>query len=210
MKPKAFIDLFFTPAHTAGNTFNLNPVVILAQAALESGWGQSFLCVQHNNFFGMTGYGDKNRWWQGTTAKLHDGSLAFRTYQRPEDSFMDYGRLLRQVYPRAAEMSAFPKAFAREIAYSRYISEVNGDDREAYRRALVSICSRIEREIDQMINARIAREIKGEVVRDEKRTAGRETNGVIDCDVDDIELADDTFGCEVGREMNDDVDVKVA
>lgn len=30
--------------------------------------------------------------------------------------------------------------FAREIAYSRYISEVNGDNREVYRLSLTRIC----------------------------------------------------------------------
>ena len=148
MKPTAFIHTFRPPAVMAGEAFNVNPVVILAQAALESGWGQSLLSMQHNNYFGMTGFGDGNRWWPGTTVKLAKSSLAFRTYPAPEASFMDYARLLRQVYPQAANMSAFPKAFAREIAYSRYISEVNGDDREAYRRALVSLCNRIERETD--------------------------------------------------------------
>ena len=43
---------------------------------------------------------------------------------------MDYCRLLRSAYPRAADMSANPTAFAKEIAYSPYISEVNGDNRE--------------------------------------------------------------------------------
>lgn len=146
MKPTAFINTFLLPAVMAGEAFNVNPVVILAQAALESGWGQSLLSMRYNNYFGMTGYGKGNRWWPGTTVKPGKSSLAFRTYPAPEDSFMDYARLLRQVYPLAANMSAFPKAFAREIAYSRYISEVNGDDREAYRQALVSLCSRIERE----------------------------------------------------------------
>jgi len=30
-------------------------------------------------------------------------------------------------------------AYAKEIAYSPYISELNGDDRETYRRSLVSL-----------------------------------------------------------------------
>ena len=36
-------------------------------------------------------------------------------------------------------MSHYPRAYAREIAYSRYISEVNGDNRETYCRMLESI-----------------------------------------------------------------------
>ena len=44
-------------ALSAGADFNLNPVVILSQAAFESGWGTSNLAVKHNNFFGLTAYG---------------------------------------------------------------------------------------------------------------------------------------------------------
>ena len=57
---------------------------------------------------------------------------------------MDYCRLLRSAYPRAADMSANPTAFAKEIAYSPYISELNGDNRERYRETLVQLCHEIE------------------------------------------------------------------
>ncbi|MCC8154390.1 MAG: hypothetical protein LIP01_09345 [Tannerellaceae bacterium] len=40
-------------------------------------------------------------------------------------------------------MSPDTEAFAKEMAYSPYISEVNGDNRENYRRALVQISAEI-------------------------------------------------------------------
>ena len=52
-------------ALSAGADFNLNPVVILSQAAFESGWGTSNLAVKHNNFFGLTAYGASNAYWHG-------------------------------------------------------------------------------------------------------------------------------------------------
>ena len=58
---------------------------------------------------------------------------------------MDYARLIRSVYPFAADVSDDPKAFARKIAYSKYISEVNGDNREAYRILLIKLCRQIEK-----------------------------------------------------------------
>lgn len=39
----------------------------------------------------------------------------------------------------AAAVSHYPRAYAQEIAYSRYISEINGDNREAYCNMLESI-----------------------------------------------------------------------
>ena len=58
---------------------------------------------------------------------------------------MDFARLIHTAYPVAASLSAHPSAYAKEIAYSKYISEVNGDNRVAYQKMLVSICRTIER-----------------------------------------------------------------
>ena len=58
---------------------------------------------------------------------------------------MDFSRLIHTAYPVAASLSAHPSAYAKEIAYSKYISEVNGDNRTAYQRMLVSICGSIEK-----------------------------------------------------------------
>ena len=47
-------------AEEAGRAFDMNPRVILAQGALESGWGTSCLATEHNNYFGIMGYGASN------------------------------------------------------------------------------------------------------------------------------------------------------
>ena len=44
------------------------------------------------------------------------------------------------------------KAFARKIAYSKYISEVNGDNRAAYQALLVKVCRKISKLIPHPIN----------------------------------------------------------
>ena len=79
--------------------------------------------------------------------RLSPRSLRFRIYPDDKCSFMDYCRLLRSAYPRAADMSANPTAFAKEIAYSPYISEVNGDNREAYRKLIVQLCRKISSQL---------------------------------------------------------------
>ncbi|MCD8194325.1 MAG: glucosaminidase domain-containing protein [Tannerellaceae bacterium] len=144
MKKQRFLNQCLPLARAAGEAFHLNPVVILAQSALESGWGESVLAVHYNNFFGITAAGSKNDYWPGYSVKLSPTSLSFRAYTDPQQSFMDYARLLRIRYPAAADMSPYPEAFAKEIAYSSYISEANGDNREVYRTSILSLCRFID------------------------------------------------------------------
>ncbi|RHJ94924.1 glucosaminidase domain-containing protein [Parabacteroides bouchesdurhonensis] len=145
MQKNIFINHFLPAATQAGDRFNLNPAIILAQAAIESGWGESYLAKVHHNFFGITGYGKPNLYWNGSkTEPATEGGpshLQFRIYESELHSFMDFARLIRSAYPIAASMSFHPEAYAKEIAYSKYISEVNGDNREDYRRLLVGLAS---------------------------------------------------------------------
>lgn len=148
MTKKEFIQQYRFPAQHAGECFGINPVVILAQSAIETGWGESTLAREHNNFFGITAYGRPNAFWKGGKTDLSENgnhaTLWFRTYHSAEDSFMDFARLIHTAYPVAARLSSSPSAYAKEIAYSKYISEVNGDNRAAYQRMLVSICRSME------------------------------------------------------------------
>lgn len=143
MMKQEFVSRFLPAAMQAGNRFNMNPAIILAQAAIESGWGESDLCRKHLNFFGITGYGAPNIYWKGEkTCPAAEGGashLQFRIYNTPEESFMDFARLIRTAYPVAASLTYHPAAYAKEIAYSRYISEVNGDNRAAYQSMLIHI-----------------------------------------------------------------------
>ena len=94
MKQSEFFSSLLPLARKAGEAFRINPAVILAQAAIESGWGQSDLASEHHNYFGLTAYGRSNVWWKGASIELGAHSLRFRTYDSPGDSFMDYARLI--------------------------------------------------------------------------------------------------------------------
>lgn len=131
MTKQDFVNRFYPAAKAAGAEFNINPVVILAQAAIESGWGESKLS-SYNNFFGITAYGRINNYWHGGKIQLAEDGLTFRRYDTMENSFMDYCRLIRGSYRTSADLSFHPAAFAKSIAYSKYISEVNGDNRASY------------------------------------------------------------------------------
>ena len=125
MEKRLFVKMYGEAARTAGELFRMNPVVILAQGAIESGWGESVLAVKYHNFFGIA-----------AQTPSRNGPLLFRRYDTPEHSFMDFARLVSSAYPQAAAVSFYPEAYAQEIAYSRYISEANGDNRAAYCRTL--------------------------------------------------------------------------
>mgnify|MGYP002298463995 CR=1 FL=1 len=62
---QAYISTHLADAQSAGDRFHLNPIILLAQAALESGWGTSRLAREANNHFGITGYGASNAFWHG-------------------------------------------------------------------------------------------------------------------------------------------------
>lgn len=146
-KKVQFLQTCLPLAIKAGEAFDMNPLMILAQAALESGWGTSELAVKHNNYFGIMGYGAANAYWQGARAEV-EGKYSthyFRHYASPELAFFDFARLIFTGYHRAWSFSRQPEAYAKEIAYSPYISELNGDNRELYRRNLVAIATEIEK-----------------------------------------------------------------
>lgn len=141
-----FVKSCLPAAIAAGAAFRMNPAVLLAQAAFESGWGTSTLARESNNFFGLTAYGCSNAYWHGGKTSVHarDYELDFRRYDSCTNSFMDAARLIRNNYRRAWQVSNDPDAYAKEIAYSPYISTLNGDDRETYRSSLASLARTVQ------------------------------------------------------------------
>ena len=109
MDKQAFFKQFLPAAQAAGEHFKLNPDIILAQAAIESGWGESVLCRTYHNYFGLTGYGQSTLYWKGAkTLKIEDGGIShlqFRIYESDQQSFFDFARLICTVYPTAAAIS---------------------------------------------------------------------------------------------------------
>lgn len=50
-----FLNKIAPGAQIAAKSYGVNPSVLIAQAALESGWGQSDLALKDNNYFGIKG-----------------------------------------------------------------------------------------------------------------------------------------------------------
>lgn len=139
MTKEEFTIAYYPLAQRAGERFSMNPEIILAQAALESAWGESYSARVRKNFFGITAAGPANEFWDGSyTVGQNQYALKFRVYQTEQDSFFDFARLISSKYKTAHAVSSDSTAYAQAIAYSPYISESNGDSREGYRRGVLS------------------------------------------------------------------------
>lgn len=127
MKQSEFFSSLLPLARKAGEAFRINPAVILAQAAIESGWGQSDLASEHHQLFRPHRLRPLQRLVERRKHRVGRPFPPFPYLRqsrrlvhglRPPDPF---GLPVRRRRQRR------PKAFARKIAYSKYISEVNGD-----------------------------------------------------------------------------------
>ena len=89
-------------AQKTSKKYGVYASLILAQSALESGWGTSTLSTQANNFFGMKA---ANTWTgatynvktaeQDSKGKTYYITAAFRKYSSYQASFDDYGLKMR-------------------------------------------------------------------------------------------------------------------
>ncbi|WP_310833042.1 glycoside hydrolase family 73 protein [Paenibacillus pedocola] len=106
----------------------------IAQAALESGWGNSGLTVKANNLFGMKGSGPAGSIAIRTTEYLYGKPLlvtaAFRAYHDWGESVADHSAVLiggvswnRGLYSRVIGVNG--QTAAREIAAAGYATDPN-------------------------------------------------------------------------------------
>ncbi len=101
---RSFVDRLAEPARRAAEASGVPAELILAQAALETGWGRHRITTadgrDSHNLFGIKAGGG----WQGKTAEVTtheyiDGrrtrmTQEFRVYGSPEEAFADYARLI--------------------------------------------------------------------------------------------------------------------
>ena len=92
----------------------------------------------------MKAAGARATWHGSRVTKGRSYSLDFRRYDTRENSFLDFARLIRNNYRSAWQVSNDPQAYAKEIAYSPYISELNGDNRESYRSSIIQVAQTIQ------------------------------------------------------------------
>ncbi|QNQ81005.1 glycoside hydrolase family 73 protein [Lactobacillus sp. PV034] len=95
-----FLNKAIPAATTASSNYGTYTSVMIAQAALESGWGQSTLAQEpNNNLFGIKGSYNGQSVNMGTTEYgsngYYDTTSQFRKYPSYTESFNDNGALLR-------------------------------------------------------------------------------------------------------------------
>ncbi|MBN8745223.1 MAG: flagellar assembly peptidoglycan hydrolase FlgJ [Thiomonas arsenitoxydans] len=124
---KSFIASILPSVQTAAKQLGVAPVAILAQAALETGWGQH---APGNNVFGVkAGSGWAGGTVQTLTREFQNGvasvgTAAFRAYQNVADSVDNYAALLsRPRYQSARGQGNDISAFASALQRSGYATD---------------------------------------------------------------------------------------
>lgn len=95
-----FISSMSTPVKHVADEYKLYPSVMMAQAALESGWGTSQLSTSANNYFGVKGAYNGASVTMSTAEYNANGQLyytqaAFKKYPNATASMTDNAQLLR-------------------------------------------------------------------------------------------------------------------
>lgn len=137
-KQELYFEKYYQVAKKAGDKYKIDPLIILSQGAHESAYGTSNIAAKANNFFGITASGAKNIYWKGKSYQAQNQyKLKFRVYDTPQDSFMDFARLIFNRYKSAHAVANDYKSYASRISTSAYISEKNGDNRERYKNSII-------------------------------------------------------------------------
>lgn len=133
--PKAFVEGLKDMARRIGERLGVSPKAILAQSALESGWGKHMIRKADGaNSFNLFGIKADAR-WEGeravtTTIEYVDGvavkeQAVFRAYQSYEESFEDYARFLSENsrYAQALRNGSDPEAYVSALQAAGYATD---------------------------------------------------------------------------------------
>jgi|1048.fasta_scaffold42282_2 flagellar protein FlgJ len=148
---EAFLESILPAARKAAETLGVSPKAVLAQAALETGWGRSVPRAadgsSSHNLFGIKA----NERWRGArveqmTTEFVDGQAqrqveSFRAYGSPADSIADHARLLANS-PRYAAVRGTGDDIA---AYGMALQRGGYATDPQYARKLEAVAATVER-----------------------------------------------------------------
>ncbi|MGR0277974.1 flagellar assembly peptidoglycan hydrolase FlgJ [Marinomonas dokdonensis] len=133
--PDEFVDSLWPHAQAAAQKIGVDPKAVLAQAALETGWGKYPIAKEDGAAsFNLFGIKADNR-WQGdravvNTLEYRDGvakreKAAFRAYQSFSESFDDYARFLQtsERYQEALRVGENATAFTQSLQHGGYATD---------------------------------------------------------------------------------------
>ena len=166
-KIKKFVEEFYPYARESQNLTKIPAVFTLAQAALETGWGEK---AEGNNLFGITA----NKNWTGETILVKTFEFHstpdvkypevesvtylpdknkykyivrryFRKYKSYTDCFNDHNEFLqKERYKKAFDYTDDPKGFATEVANAGYATALN------YAETLHKMIDKLQSIIDEL------------------------------------------------------------
>lgn len=118
-----------------------DPLFLMAQVAAENSFSSKLLSATNNvgSLTSRNGEGKKhtsNEFWQGEDYQSKSSGLWFRKYSSLLDGWLDYARLLGNVYKLNTARTI--EEYASKISASAYIDERNGDNREQYKQNIIS------------------------------------------------------------------------
>ncbi len=122
MTKEEFIDAASRAALASSRASGFPPGVTVAQAALESRWGESQLARDAHNYFGIKAHGNHQRVAYATYEFIRGRRVRvgaeFARYASMEEGFADRDRIIATVacYADARACSHHPEAFARALA----------------------------------------------------------------------------------------------
>lgn len=147
---RQFIASILPSVQAAARQLGVTPVAILAQAALETGWGRH---TPGNNVFGVkAGPGWNGATVQSLTQEFSDsvasvGSAAFRAYQTVSESVQNYAALLaRPRYQAVRGQGNDISAFATALQRSGYAT----DPQYAAKLVAIARSPRMQQVLDQL------------------------------------------------------------
>lgn len=132
--PERFVASIWSHAQQAARELGVDARALVAQAALETGWGRR--TIQRgdggtaHNLFGIKATGWKGERAAATTHEYTNGvrhteRAEFRAYASPAESFADYVRLLKQNprYRQALESGGDVRRFASALQQAGYATD---------------------------------------------------------------------------------------
>ena len=147
---RSFIDKLLPIAEKAGGELGLDPKMLVAQAALETGWGKHL--VNHPNgssSFNLFNIKAGSKWQGETVSKEvveYRGGISmqqksqFRAYDSFQDSFTDYVDFITQNsrYSQALEQSHNPEKYMQPLHKAGYATD------PAYSKKVTHVYQRME------------------------------------------------------------------
>ncbi|WP_052074739.1 flagellar assembly peptidoglycan hydrolase FlgJ [Shewanella mangrovi] len=157
--PESFVKTLYPYAKDAAEQLGTTPEVLLAQSALETGWGQKMTKADNgqssNNLFNIKA---GSRWSGNTTAantlEYEQGQAVskkeeFRVYDSIKASFDDYVNLISgsERYQAARENAANPGSFIKGLADAGYATDPQ------YAQKVMRVLHSIKQDVSQWLGA---------------------------------------------------------